>query len=205
MGDGRESLRVVNQTAMLENYHIILASNSPRRRQLLAGLDLDFEVKVLPDIEENYPANLETSDIPVYIATEKAAAYKDLMTEHDLIITADTVVVLGDEVLGKPVDAEDAKRMLRALSGKTHQVITGVCLMTRQRQRSFAVKTDVSFKELTEDEISYYVEKYQPMDKAGAYGIQEWIGYIGVTSLNGSYFNVMGLPVQRISKELKLF
>jgi len=205
MGDGRESLRVVNQTAMLENYHIILASNSPRRRQLLAGLDLDFEVKVLPDIEENYPANLETSDIPVYIATEKAAAYKDLMTEHDLIITADTVVVLGDEVLGKPVDAEDAKRMLRALSGKTHQVITGVCLMTRQRQRSFAVKTDVSFKELTEDEISYYVEKYQPMDKAGAYGIQEWIGYIGVTSLNGSYFNVMGLPVQRIYKELKLF
>ena len=190
---------------MLENYHIILASNSPRRRQLLAGLDLDFEVKVLPDIEENYPEHLSTSEIPVYIATEKAAAYKDLMAEYDLIITADTVVVLGDEVLGKPVDAEDARRMLRELSGKTHQVITGVCLMTCQRQRSFAVKTDVSFKELTEDEIAYYVEKYQPFDKAGAYGIQEWIGYIGVTSLNGSYFNVMGLPVQRIYTELQSF
>ena len=207
MGDGRESLRVVNQISisMLENYHIILASNSPRRRQLLSGLDLDFEVKVLPDIEENYPDHLETQDIPVYIATEKAAAYQDLMAEHDLIITADTVVVLGDDVLGKPVDAEDAKRMLRALSGKTHQVITGVCLMTRQRQRSFAVTTDVTFKELTEEEITYYVEKYQPLDKAGAYGIQEWIGYIGVTSLNGSYFNVMGLPVQRIYNELKVF
>ena len=190
---------------MLENYHIILASNSPRRRQLLSGLDIDFEVKVLPDIEENYPDNLATPDIPVYIATEKAAAYKDLMLEHDLIITADTVVVLGDEVLGKPVSLDDAKRMLRELSGQTHQVITGVCLMTRQRQRSFAVTTDVTFKALTEAEISYYVEKYQPLDKAGAYGIQEWIGYIGVTSLSGSYFNVMGLPVQRIYNELKLF
>ena len=190
---------------MHENYHIILASNSPRRRQLLSGLDIDFEVKVLPDIEENYPDNLATPDIPVYIATEKAAAYKDLMSEHDLIITADTVVVLGDEVLGKPVSLDDAKRMLRELSGQTHQVITGVCLMTRQRQRSFAVTTDVTFKALTEAEISYYVEKYQPLDKAGAYGIQEWIGYIGVTSLSGSYFNVMGLPVQRIYNELKLF
>ena len=190
---------------MLENYHIILASNSPRRRQLLSGLDLDFEVKVLPDIEENYPENLATPEIPVYIATEKAAAYKDLMSEQDLIITADTVVVLGDEVLGKPVDLDDAKRMLHELSGHTHQVITGVCLMTRQRQRSFSVTTDVTFKELTEAEISYYVEKYQPLDKAGAYGIQEWIGYIGVTSLNGSYFNVMGLPVQRIYNELKVF
>lgn len=190
---------------MLENYHIILASNSPRRRQLLSGLDIDFEVKVLPDIEENYPDTLATPEIPVYIATEKAAAYKDLMSEHDLIITADTVVVLGDEVLGKPTDLEDAKRMLRALSGQTHQVITGVCLMTRQRQRSFAVTTDVTFKDLTEAEISHYVEKYQPLDKAGAYGIQEWIGYIGVTNLSGSYFNVMGLPVQRIYNELKLF
>ena len=190
---------------MLENYHIILASNSPRRRQLLSGLDIDFEVKVLPDIEENYPDNLATPDIPVYIATEKAAAYKDLMSEHDLIITADTVVVLGDEVLGKPVSLDDAKRMLRELSGQTHQVITGVCLMTCHRQRSFAVTTDVTFKALTEAEISYYVEKYQPLDKAGAYGIQEWIGYIGVTSLSGSYFNVMGLPVQRIYNELKLF
>ena len=190
---------------MLENYHIILASNSPRRRELLGGLDIDFEVKVLPDIEESYPDNLATPDIPVYIASEKAAAYQDLMAEHDLIITADTVVVLGDEVLGKPADLDDARRMLRELSGKTHQVITGVCLMTRQRQRSFAVTTDVTFKVLSEEEIDYYVETYQPLDKAGAYGIQEWIGYIGVTSLNGSYFNVMGLPVQRIYNELLQF
>ena len=189
----------------MENYHIILASNSPRRRELLSGLDLDFEVKVLPDIEENYPDHLETPEIPVYIATEKAAAYKGLMAEHDLIITADTVVVLGDEVLGKPVDLDDARRMLRELSGKTHQVITGVCLMTRTRQRSFSVTTEVSFKELSDAEIDYYVEKYRPLDKAGAYGIQEWIGYIGVTSLNGSYFNVMGLPVQRIFNELQQF
>ena len=188
-----------------DKYHIILASNSPRRRELLSGLDLDFEVKVLPDIEENYPETLATQDIPVYIATEKAAAYKDLMSGHDLIITADTVVVLGDEVLGKPESLDDARRMLHELSGHTHQVITGVCLMTCTRQRSFSVITDVSFKQLTEAEINYYVEKYQPLDKAGAYGIQEWIGYIGVTSLNGSYFNVMGLPVQRIYNELNDF
>ena len=188
-----------------DNFHIILASNSPRRRELLSGLDLDFEVKVLPDIEENYPETLATQDIPVYIATEKAAAYKDLMSEHDLIITADTVVVLGDEVLGKPVSLDDAKRMLHALSGHTHQVITGVCLMTCTRQRSFSVTTDVTFKQLTEAEIDYYVEKYRPLDKAGAYGIQEWIGYIGVMGLNGSYFNVMGLPVQRIYNELNDF
>ena len=190
---------------ILENYHIILASNSPRRRELLSGLDLDFEVKVLPDIEEKYPETLATQDIPVYIATEKAAAYKDLMSEHDLIITADTVVVLGDEVLGKPVSLDDAKRMLHALSGHTHQVITGVCMMTCPRQRSFSVTTDVTFKQLTEAEIDYYVEKYRPLDKAGAYGIQEWIGYIGVMGLNGSYFNVMGLPVQRIYNELNDF
>lgn len=188
-----------------DRYHIILASNSPRRRELLSGLDLDFEVKVLPDIEENYPETLATQDIPIYIATEKAAAYKDLMSEHDLIITADTVVVLGDEVLGKPESLDDAKRMLHELSGHTHQVITGVCLMTCTRQRSFSVTTDVTFKQLTEAEINYYVEKYQPLDKAGAYGIQEWIGYIGVTGLNGSYFNVMGLPVQRIYNELNDF
>lgn len=190
---------------MLENYHIILASNSPRRRQLLSGLDLDFEVRVLPDIEENYPEHLTTPDIPVYIASGKASAYKNLMSDHDLIITADTVVVLGNEVLGKPVDLDDARRMLRELSGQTHQVITGVCLMTRERQRSFAVTTDVTFKALTETEIDYYVDHYKPLDKAGAYGIQEWIGYIGVTSLSGSYFNVMGLPVQRIYNELRQF
>ena len=186
-------------------YHIILASNSPRRKELLNGLDLDYEVKVLPDIEETYPDTLPTEEIPLYIAEEKAAAYQSVMEDDDLIITADTVVVLGDEVLGKPTDLDDARRMLRELSGQTHQVITGVCLMSKNKKRSFAVTTDVTFKQLTDDEIDYYVDTYRPLDKAGAYGIQEWIGYIGVTGLNGSYFNVMGLPVQRIYKELKLF
>lgn len=189
----------------MKNWHIILASNSPRRRELLRGLDLNFEVKVLPDIEEDYPADLPTKQIPLYIASEKAAAYKPMMTASDLIITADTVVVLGDEVLGKPKDLDDARRMLRELSGRTHQVTTGVCLMTQQKTSSFAVTTDVSFKELTDEEINYYVDTYRPLDKAGAYGIQEWIGYIGVTGLRGSYFNVMGLPVQRIYKELNKF
>ena len=169
----------------------------------MGGLDLDYEVKVLPDIEENYPESLPTAEIPVYIAAEKAAAYQQMLADNDLIITADTVVVLGDEVLGKPIDLNDAGNMLRKLSGQTHQVITGVCLMTREKQRQFAVTTDVTFKELTEEEIAYYVENYKPLDKAGAYGIQEWIGYIGVTGLNGSYFNVMGLPVQRIYSELQ--
>lgn len=200
MGDERKSIRVV-----MRDYHIILASNSPRRRELLSGLDLEYEVKVLPDIEEGYPEGLSMEEIPRYIAAEKAAAYKDIIADNDLIITADTVVVLGDEVLGKPTDLDDARRMLRELSGKTHQVITGVYLMTKEKERGFSVVTDVTFKELSDEEIDYYVEKYRPLDKAGAYGIQEWIGYIGVTGLNGSYFNVMGLPVQRIYNELLLF
>ena len=200
MGDERKSVWLV-----MRDYHIILASNSPRRRELLSGLDLEYEVKVLPDIEEGYPEGLSIEEIPRYIAAEKAAAYKDIMADNDLIITADTVVVLGDEVLGKPTDLNDAKRILRKLSGKTHQVVTGVYLMTKEKERGFSVVTDVTFKELSDEEIDYYVEKYRPLDKAGAYGIQEWIGYIGVTGLNGSYFNVMGLPVQRIYNELLLF
>ena len=189
---------------MVTPYHIILASNSPRRKELLSGLDLDYEVKVLPDIEETYPETLPTEEIPLFIAEEKAAAYQQMMADNDLIVTADTVVVLGDEVLGKPADLDDARRMLRELSGRTHQVITGVCLMTKDKKRSFAVTTDVTFKALTDEEIDYYVETYQPLDKAGAYGIQEWIGFIGVTGINGSYFNVMGLPVQRIYSELQI-
>ena len=190
---------------MVTPYHIVLASNSPRRKELLAGLDLDYEVKVLPDIEESYPDHLPTAEIPIYIAVEKATAYREIMADNDLIITADTVVVSGNEVLGKPTDLDDARRMLRELSGKTHQVITGVCLMTRDKQRKFAVTTDVTFKELSDEEIDYYVERYKPLDKAGAYGVQEWIGYIGVTGLRGSYYNVMGLPVQRIYQELNAF
>jgi len=184
-------------------YKIILSSNSPRRKELLAGLDLDYEVRVVDGIDESYPHDLPTSEIPVYISKKKAAAYT--IGEGELVLTADTVVVLGDEVLGKPKDETDAKRMLRELSGKTHQVITGVCLTTANKQQAFAVTTDVTFKILTDEEIDYYVTQYKPLDKAGAYGIQEWIGYIGVTSLNGSYFNVMGLPVQRIYEALNNF
>lgn len=186
----------------LQDYRIVLASNSPRRRELLAGLGIDFEVHVLPDIEESYPEDLPVEQIAEYIAAEKADAYRRQMEKNDLIITADTIVVAGGEVMGKPADADDACRMLRKLSGSTHQVITGVCLTTRQVQRRFSVMTDVTFKPLSDEEISYYVTRYKPFDKAGAYGIQEWIGYIGVTAINGSYFNVMGLPVQRIYGEL---
>lgn len=181
-------------------YKIVLASNSPRRRELLAGLDVDFVVKVLPDVSEAYPDNLEVARVPQFIAKEKAAAYK--VVPGELLITADTVVVLGNEVLGKPRDEADAVRMLTELSGRTHQVITGVCLTTEHEQRSFAVTTDVTFRPLTPWEIQYYVSHYRPFDKAGAYGIQEWIGYVGATSIRGSYFNVMGLPVQRINDEL---
>ena len=186
----------------LEKYHIILASNSPRRKELLGGLGIPFEVKVLPDIKENYPENLPVTEIAEFIAREKAAAYVQVMDEHDLVITADTVVIAQGEVMGKPIDADDARRMLQKLSGCKHQVVTGVCLTTRQVQCHFSVTTDVTFKQLSDEEINYYIERYQPFDKAGAYGIQEWIGYIGVTGLEGSYFNVMGLPVQRIYTEL---
>ena len=189
----------------LKNYHVLLASNSPRRRELLAGLGINFEVCVLPDIEENYPPELPVSEIAQYIAKEKAEAYRPVMAPTDLIITADTVVIADNEVMGKPVDAADAHRMLRKLSGRKHQVTTGVCLTTKTVQRAFFVTTDVAFKELSDEEISYYIDHYHPFDKAGAYGIQEWIGYIGVTGLDGSYFNVMGLPVQRIYSELSRF
>ena len=190
---------------MVIPYKIILASNSPRRKELLAGLDLQFEVRVLQDIDESYPHDLPTLKIAEFISKKKADAYFETMADDELVITADTVVILGDEVMGKPHDEADAKRMLGELSGQTHQVATGVTLSTRERQMSFSVVTDVTFKQLSADEIDYYVHTYHPMDKAGAYGIQEWIGYIGVTALKGSYFNVMGLPVQRIYEALKTF
>ena len=186
-------------------YKIILASNSPRRKELLAGIDVDFEVRIIADIDESYPEDLPTREIAEHIALKKAAAYRQTMGADELVITADTVVILGDEVMGKPKDEADACRMLRELSGQTHQVITGVALSTRLQQRHFSVETDVTFKELTDEEINYYVKAYRPFDKAGAYGIQEWIGHIGVTALHGSYFNVMGLPVQRIYEALRNF
>lgn len=183
-------------------YKVILASNSPRRKELLSGLDIPFEVRILDGIDESYPDNLPTRDIAGYISRKKAAAYLSTIATDELIITADTIVVLGQHVMGKPKDDEDARCMLHSLSGKTHQVITGVCLTTKLVQTCFSVETDVTFKELTDDEINYYVDHYHPLDKAGAYGIQEWIGHVGVTGMNGSYFNVMGLPVQRIYEAL---
>ncbi|WP_278996548.1 Maf-like protein [Prevotella disiens] len=189
----------------IKDYHIILASNSPRRRELLRGLDLAFDVRVLPDIAENFPETIEPKDVAEYISKVKANAYLDTITEKELVLTADTVVIIDREILGKPHDAGQAKAMLHKISGRKHQVVTGVCLTTKERQHSFSVSTNVTFKELSDAEINYYVETYEPFDKAGAYGIQEWIGYVGVTSLEGSYFNVMGLPVQRIWTELNKF
>jgi septum formation protein len=196
MGDECQSFRMVN------NYKLILASNSPRRKELLAGLGMPFEVRVLQNIDEQYPDDLPVSEVARYIAKEKADAYRRIIAPDELIITADTVVIVGDEILGKPVDEADAVRMLKLLSGRTHQVTTGVCLLTAEKESCFDVTTDVTFKALSDEEIHYYVDHYRPFDKAGAYGIQEWIGYIGVTGLHGSYYNVMGLPVQRIYQEL---
>lgn len=221
----------------MKNFRIILASNSPRRKELLAGLDIPFEVKVIQGIDESYPESLPAYDTAQYIAVKKAEAYRPLLDSainqqktsntqqessddirnHELLIlTADTVVIAPSSeeqndqegkgiILGKPKDAADASRMLEMLSGKTHHVVTGVCITSLEKQRQFSVITEVTFKKLSKNEIDYYVEHYKPFDKAGAYGIQEWIGYIGCTSLKGSYFNVMGLPVQRIYEELKKF
>lgn len=179
---------------------IILASASPRRKELLAGLDLDFKVKVIKDVSESYPESLRAEEVPQYISREKAAAYQ--VADDELLLTADTVVVVDNTILGKPHDADDARRMLRLISGRTHQVVTGVTLTTAKAQKTFGVTTDVTFRQLTDDEINYYISQYRPFDKAGAYGIQEWIGYIGVTSIHGSYYNVMGLPVQHIYQEI---
>ena len=178
---------------------IILSSNSPRRKELLVGLGVDFEVRVLKGVDERYPDDIPLNEVPLYIAIEKASAYT--VAKDELVVTADTVVIVDNEILGKPKDRAEAYGVLRKISGKTHQVVTGVCLTTIDDQRSFTVTTDVEFKELSDNEIYYYIDKYRPFDKAGAYGIQEWIGYVGVLSLKGSYYNVMGLPVQRIYEE----
>lgn len=186
-------------------YRIILASNSPRRRELLGGLGIDFTVKVMEGIDEFWPHDLKGEDIPLYISKEKAAPYKAAIANDELVITADTIVYVDGEVLGKPHDKADAVRMLKLISGRWHEVITGVTLMTKERERSFAVTTKVKFSNLSDDEIRRYVDSGLPMDKAGAYGIQEWIGYVGVEAIEGSYFNVVGLPVQRLYRELMEF
>ena len=190
---------------------IILGSQSPRRRELMAGLDLPFTAITI-DADESYPDSLQGGDIPAYISRAKAEAYADQLKDDQLLITADTIVWLDGKMLGKPHDEAEAKTMLRALSGKTHQVFTGVSFARIETSRSRDVeistivdKTDVTFAELSEEEIDYYVAKYRPMDKAGAYGVQEWIGYVACTEMKGSYFNVMGFPVQKVYEMLKKY
>ena len=185
----------------LEKYDVVLASNSPRRRELLADMDVDFRVEVMGGISEEYPSDLPTERIAEYLSSVKAAAYE--LKPGELLITADTVVLLGDEVLGKPRDEAHAAEMLRELSGNTHKVITGVTVRTEAKTVSFSDVTDVDFAVLSDEETEYYVRKYKPLDKAGAYGIQEWMGCVGIKGIRGSFYNVMGLPVQKLYEVLK--
>lgn len=187
------------------DFDIILASNSPRRKELLSGLDLEYRVEVLPDVDETYPDSIDKEQVAEYISRKKALAYQSLLDEKTLIITADTIVLLGDKIFGKPCTEKEAVDMLKELSGKTHKVITGVSLSSKKKQTSFSVESEVRFARLEDSEIEYYVSKYKPLDKAGAYGIQEWIGYVAVEYMSGSYFNIMGLPIQRLYQELKKF
>jgi septum formation protein len=188
----------------LKEYKIILASKSPRRRQLLEGLNLPFEV-IVREVEEVFPEELSMESIPVYLGKLKAEPFRKDMEAKVLVITADTIVWIDGEVLGKPVDHPHAVEMLRKLSGRKHIVVTGVCLTSNEKQVTFSSVTEVHFKELSDAEIEYYLEIYHPYDKAGAYGVQEWIGYIAIDRIEGSYFNVMGLPVGRLYEELKKF
>lgn len=190
---------------LVEGYKVILASNSPRRKELLGGLGIPFEVRTLSGIDESYPGTLKGEEIPMYISGKKAEAYQRTMADDEMIITADTIVYDNGQVLGKPKDREEAIQMLRQLSGHAHEVITGVSIVTKQKTSQFASTSKVYFAELTDEEIIYYVDNYRPFDKAGAYGIQEWIGFVAVTRIEGSYFNVMGLPIQRLYTELKQY
>ena len=189
----------------LNKYNVVLASNSPRRKELLQRLGIPFKVRTLFGIDESYPDTLRGEDIVRYISRNKANAYRSSMGPDELLITADTIVYLQGEVMGKPHDADDARRMLRALAGQVHQVITGVTIITANDMENFAVTSQVKFSDLSDDEINYYVDRYLPLDKAGAYGIQEWIGLVAVEELRGSYFNVVGLPIQRLYQALKRF
>ena len=198
-------MKIIRENSCNSWTHIILASNSPRRKELLAGLGIPFEVRLIPDIDESFPDGMSPSDIPNYIAQKKADAYRSDIKEHELIITADTVVILDNQIINKPKDHNDAIRMLRLLSGRTHEVITGVVMTSHDKQVSFSEHSFVDFAVLEDEEIIYYVDTFRPFDKAGAYGIQEWIGYIGVEGIRGSFYNVMGLPIQRLYQELKKF
>ncbi len=188
----------------LPDYNYILASKSPRRQTLLKSLGIDFKV-VVKEVDESYPEGLRINEIPVYLAKSKALPFSGELADNDLLITADTVVCLEEKVLGKPADRVEAVEMLQLLSAKDHQVITGVCLTSAGKQKAFFSVSCVRFRELDIQEIEYYVDVYKPFDKAGAYGIQEWIGYVGITHIEGSFYNVMGLPVQQLYSEILKF
>lgn len=188
----------------LKDYNLILASQSPRRQEMLKELGVEFEIRT-KEVDEIYPEGLKAEEIPVYLSELKAKAFLADLKSNDLVITADTIVCVDDWILGKPVDREDAVKMLTALSGRSHEVISGVSLSSQSKKVSFSTTTKVHFKSLSDEEIDYYIDNYKPFDKAGAYGIQEWIGFIGIDGIEGSYFNVVGLPIQRLYLELSSF
>ena len=189
----------------LNKYHIILASKSPRRQELLRGMGVNFEI-LTKETPEEYLADLPLDEVPKYLSLQKSLAFnEDELPADYLLITSDTVVICEGEILGKPKDREDAARMLRLLSGKTHHVVTGVTVRSAEKTESFAVRSNVTFATLDADEIDYYIEHCKPYDKAGAYGIQEWIGYVGISGLEGSFYNVMGLPTRKLYGVLKAF
>jgi len=195
----------INPLRNLDKYEVLLASNSPRRRQLLADLGVTFRTVALSNIDESYPTDTPALDVALVVARKKAEAYRSLITSNQLIITADTVVICDGKVLGKPADDTDACAMLRMLAGKTHHVVTGVTVSTASRSEAFKAVTEVDFAQLTDDEIRFYVDNYRPLDKAGAYGIQEWIGCAGISGIRGSFYNVMGLPLHRLYTVLSSF
>ena len=187
------------------DFELILASKSPRRQQLLKDLGFDFKV-VTKDVDESFPSQLQAQEIPLYLCEHKANSFtEELKSDKTLVITADTIVWIENQVLNKPENFDDAVRMLQLLSGKMHEVFTGVCLKSKHKTKTFYAATKVYFKPLSADEIHYYITNYKPYDKAGAYGAQEWMGYVGVEKIEGSYFNVMGLPVKELYEELMLF
>ena len=189
----------------LKNYRLILASQSPRRRQLLSDAGLEFTLADRFECDETYPQDMPAEDVAEYLSHLKSEAYPEPLAEGDILLTADTVVIANNRVLGKPSDRAEAIEMISLLSGCDHEVITGCTLRTATRQRSFSVRSKVHFRALDREEIEYYVDCYRPFDKAGAYGIQEWIGYVGIEGIEGSFYNVMGLPVQRLYSILKEF
>jgi len=185
---------------MIAHRSIILASSSPRRQYLMREAGFEFTVEK-PDVDEDFPSNLPVTEVARYLALKKAEYFRMKITD-EIIVTADTVVVLGDRIMNKPANREEAIEMLSALSGRQHQVITGVCIVSKEKEESFDDVTEVTFKTLTPEEIAFYVDQYKPYDKAGAYGAQDWIGMVAIVSINGSYFNVMGLPIHKVHEKL---